>query len=249
MQELPRIYGELADWFHLLTAPEEYTEEAQFYLRTLTEAAGGQVPRTVLELGAGGGNNAFHYKHIVQSVTLTDLSEGMLALSKTRNPECEHIQGDMRTVRLHRLFDAVFVHDAICYMTTAADLKRAMETAFIHCRPGGVALFAPDHVRENFQATTDHGGNDGPGRALRYLEWTTDPDPSDETYLVDYAFLMHADGQPTQLASDQHVCGLFSRNQWLRLLADVGFRANVLPFEHSEEPPGTLEVFVAVKPG
>jgi hypothetical protein len=31
------------------------------------------------------------------------------------------VEGDMRTTRLGRQFDAVFVHDAVCYMTTEAD--------------------------------------------------------------------------------------------------------------------------------
>ena len=154
----------------------------------------------------------------------------------------------MRTLRLGRLFDAVFVHDAVCYLTTADDLQHAMATAFVHCRPGGVALFAPDHVRETFQTTTDHGGNDGAGRGLRYLQWTSDPDPTDSTYLVDYAYLLRADGQATRAAYDQHVCGLFGRAEWLRLLTDVGFTAHMRPFEHSEVTSGTLEVFIAIKP-
>jgi hypothetical protein len=36
----------------------------------------------------------------------------------------------MRTLRLDRLFDAVLVHDAVCYLTAEADLRRAMETSF-----------------------------------------------------------------------------------------------------------------------
>ena len=32
-------------------------------------------------------------------------------MSRSINPECEHVQGDMRTLRLGREFDAVFVHD------------------------------------------------------------------------------------------------------------------------------------------
>lgn len=58
----------------------------------------------------------------------------MLDLSKKSNPECEHILGDMRTLRLNRTFDAVFVHDAICYMRTREDLRAAIETAFVHLR-------------------------------------------------------------------------------------------------------------------
>src|SRR6266700_8109894 len=95
---LPLRYTELADWFYLLTAPYEYAEEAAFYLSTIA-AASDASPKTLLELGSGGGNNASHYKRLV-AATLTDLSPQMLELSRHLNPECEHIQGDMRTVRL-----------------------------------------------------------------------------------------------------------------------------------------------------
>ena len=111
---------------------------------------------------------ASHYKQYFES-TLVDLSPEMLAISRARNPDCAPGEGDMRTVRLGRTFDAVFDHDAVVYLTTEADLRQAMETAFVHCRPGGVAIFAPDCVRETFVPQTDHGGHDGAGRALRYL--------------------------------------------------------------------------------
>ncbi len=245
-EPLPRLYTDLAPWFPLLTAPADYVEEAAFYLRAFREAADA-APRTLLDLGSGGGNMASHYKRHVAS-TLVDLSPPMLALSAALNPECEHVQGDMRTVRLGRAFDAVFVHDAVMYLTTEADLWLAVETAFVHCRPGGVAIFAPDAVRETFTPRTDHGGHDGEGRALRYLEWTWDPAPADTTYLVDYAYLLHEDGQPPRCVHDRHTEGLFGRDDWLRLLAQAGFRATVRPLEHSEVPLGTVEVFVAVKP-
>ena len=93
-------------------------------------------------------------------MVLVEPSEGMRAVSRALNPECEHVGGDMRTARLGRQFDAVFVHDAVCYMTTESDLRLAIETAYMHCRPGGAALFAPDFVSENFTAATDHGGHD-----------------------------------------------------------------------------------------
>jgi SAM-dependent methyltransferase len=244
---LPHMYTDLADWFHLITAPDEYVEEAGFYMSTMIGASNGSVQR-LLELGSGAGNNAFHYKRQLDSVTLTDISEGMLRLSRQINPDCEHIQGDMRTLRLGRTFDAVFVHDAVCYLTTLEDLQAAMQTAFIHCRPGGVVLFAPDHVRENFSPGVDCGGRDGDHRALRWLEWTYDPNPSDSTYIVDYAYILHEDGHPSRILRDQHVCGLFARAQWLESLRDAGFEnAHVLPFNHSELPAGSLEVFVATR--
>jgi hypothetical protein len=182
-------------------------------------------------------------------MVLVEPSAGMLAVSRVLNPECEHVQGDMRTARLGRQFDGVFVHDAVAYMTTESDLRMAIDTAFEHCKPGGAALFAPDFVRENFRPSTDHGGHDGQTHALRYVEWTWDPDPADTTYLVDYAYLLRGPDGAMRVEHDRHVEGLFGRADWLRLLSETGFHARAVPFEHSELEPGSHEVFVAKRPG
>ena len=240
------MYDELASWWPLLSAPAEYAEEAAFYGDALAAAADRPL-RTVLELGSGGGNNASHLKARFDMV-LVEPSEAMRAVSRGLNPECEHVEGDMRTARLGRQFDGVFVHDAVCYMTTEADLARAIETAFVHCRPGGGALFAPDFLIENFKPSSDHGGHDNQTHGLRYLEWTRDPDPSDTTYVVDYAFLLREPDGSVRVEHDRHVEGLFSRATWLRLLTEAGFEPRAIPFEHSELEPGSHEVFVARRP-
>jgi hypothetical protein len=246
MADAPKLYTELAMWWPLLSAPEDYVEEAAFYQEALI-AACAPPARTLLELGSGGGNNASHLKaHF--DIVLVDRSAGMLAVSRALNPECEHVEGDMRTVRLGRQFDCVFVHDAVVYMKTEEDLRQAIDTAFVHCRPGGAALFAPDHVRETFRPSTDHGGHDGSDRGLRYLEWTWDPDPNDTTCTVDYAYLLRASDGTVRVEHDRYIEGLFARSDWLRLLSEAGFQPRVLPFDHSELEPGTYEVFVAKKP-
>ena len=243
-----KMYDELAPWWPLLSAPAEYAEEAAFYGSALA-AACDRPPRIVLELGSGGGNNASHLKHRFAMV-LVEPAAGMRKVSEALNPDCEHIEGDMRTVRLGRQFDAVFVHDAVCYMTTEDDLRMAIETAFVHCRPGGAALFAPDYVRENFKPSTDHGGEDSDrdSRAFRYLEWVSDPDSSDTTYTVDYVFALRTPDGSVRAEHDRHIEGLFPRALWLRLLSEAGFVPEVVPFEHSELEPGSHEVFVARKP-
>jgi SAM-dependent methyltransferase len=242
---MPRLYDELAEWWPLMSAPADYEEEAAFYGDRLAGACA-HPPRAVLELGSGGGNNASHLKARFDMV-LVEPSSGMLAVSRALNPECEHVQGDMRTVRLNRQFDAVFVHDAITYMTTEDDLRQAIATAFVHCRPGGAALFAPDAIRETFQPATDHGGHDAPGRGLRWVSWTWDPDPSDTTYITDYGYLLRTEDGAVRAEHDRHVEGLFARSDWLRLLTEAGFDARPLRFDHSELEPGSYEVFVAVK--
>ena len=131
---MPKLYEELASWWPLLSPLVDYEEEAAFYGKTLA-AACERPPLTLLELGSGGGNNASYLKARFEMV-LVDPSAGMMAVSRMLNPECEHVEGDMRTVRLRRQFDGVFVHDAVCYMTTESDLRMAFDTAFVHCKPG-----------------------------------------------------------------------------------------------------------------
>lgn len=221
-----RLYDELADWFHLLTAPADYAEEAAFALDLLRDRVDGRL-ETLLELGSGGGNTASHLRRDLR-LTLTDISPAMLDLSRTLNPDCEHVVGDMRTLRLGRTFDAVLVHDAIMYMTTAAELGAALMTAFEHTRPGGIAVFVPDRVRETFEPGTRHGGHDGDARALRYLEWTYDPDPSDTSFVTEFALLLRDGTDEVTARYDRHVMGIFPRQEWLDLLRDTGFEASVI---------------------
>ncbi len=217
-----KLYDELAEWWPVFSDPKEYRREAAHITRVLRGSTR-PAPRTVLELGSGGGNSAFHLKgHF--GMTLVDLSPRMLSVSRRLNPECEHIKGDIRTLRLGRTFDAVFVHDAICHMTTERDLQAVMQTAYEHCSPGGVALFVPDFVRETFVAGTDQGGT---GR-LRFLQWVIDPDPTDSTYLVDFAILLRNQKGEARVVHDRHVQGLFSRARWLYLLREVGLNAVVV---------------------
>ncbi len=244
MEDRPRLYGDLATWFHLVTAPEEYVHEASVYRRLLAESAQRPV-ESVLELGSGGGNNASHLKEHFE-MTLSDLSSEMLELSRGLNPECEHVEGDMRSLRLDRTFDAVFVHDAVDYLTNEKDLRATIETAFVHLRPGGVALFVPDHIKETFQPKTDQGGNDGPTRSARYLEWSWDPDPDDDMYVTDFAFMLRDERGDVRVEYDRHVLGVHSRDRWLRLLEEAGFDAQSRSVDLGEDE--STELFLGIRP-
>lgn len=220
-----KMYQEFARWWHLLSDPADYKEEVDFFLPLLSDVISNPNV-TLLELGSGGGNNALHMKSSFSSVTLVDLSYQMLNVSKKLNPDCEHLQGDMRTVRLNQTYDVVFIHDAIDYMVTKEDLKQAIETAYIHCKSGGMALFVPDYVRETFEAKTRHGGEDNDGWAVRYLEWTYDPDESDTNYISDYVIMVREGREIIKVEHDRHVIGLFARQEWLETLREVGFQAS-----------------------
>jgi SAM-dependent methyltransferase len=228
----PKLYDELAEWWPLLVDPDDYRAAAREYARLLTLHTS---PKRILELGSGGGSNAHHLKKQFD-LTLVDVSPRMLEVSRALNPECVHVQGDMRTIRLDTVFDAVFVEDALGYMTTEGDLRLALETAFVHCRPGGGCLLVPDDFRETYRPGVSTGGRDQGTRSLRYLEWDYDPDPTDTVAETDFAFLMRTGSGTTKVVHDHHTNGLFAREIWLDLCREVRFEPESHTTRHPETP-------------
>jgi SAM-dependent methyltransferase len=246
------LYDELTPWYRLLDPTEDHEEEMLAYVDAL--AGAGVRSGDLLELGSGAGNNA-HYLSRRFACTLADLSPAMLALSRELNPRCEHLEGDMRSLRLGRTFDAVVIHDAICHLTSQRDLQLALQTAFAHLRPGGAAIFAPDCLRETFvEEVSQHETSDA-GRTLCCLEWVWDPDPADETCRAEYGLLLRENGRvrSVHVSEDE---GLFSRAQWLAQIRAAGFEPSTFarPIEIAATEPGepaaspyTDEVFLALR--
>ena len=224
-----------------MSPPEHYVEEAADLLPILLDGHADSSRPTLLELGSGGGSLAYHLKDRF-ALTLTDRSAQMLAVSARVNPECEHIEGDMTTLDLGREFDRVLVHDAIVYATTPDAVRATLRTAARHCRPGGLVVVVPDCVRETFEATSECGGEDAEdGRGMRYLEWSWDPDPLDNTCQVEYVFVLRdADGR-VNVEHDQHLEGCFPRADWLAWFEDVGLRTRI----HVD--PWNRDVFIGAK--
>jgi SAM-dependent methyltransferase len=235
-----RLYTELAGWWPLISPPSEYAGDAAVIEQEFATAS--PPVRSVLDLGSGGGHVTRHL-HRDRSVTLVDISADMLAVSRRLNPDCRHVLGDMRTIRLGRLFDAVLVHDAVDYVTSQEDLALLIGTAAAHCRPGGIAVFAPDHTAETFRPGTGAGGgHDGNGRQASFTERTTDPDSADDWILAEYEFtLRDADGTVT-VVPETHRLGSFRRSTWVELLAAAGFTVGVRPLSAPGRSPRVLFV-------
>jgi SAM-dependent methyltransferase len=241
MTDSLRLYSEFASWWPLLSPPSHYVEEAADLLPHLLGGADAAAPLTLLELGSGGGSLAYHFKHHF-TLTLTDRSPDMLAVNKAVNPECEHILGDMRSLDLGREFDRVLIHDAIMYATEPESVRATLRTAVRHCRPGGRVIVVPDCVRETFEPSTDHGGEDGPdGRALRYLEWSWDSDPEDSTFDVVYALVLREANGEIRLERDHHREGCFPRADWLSWCEEARLNTRIY-FD-----PWNRDVFIGVR--
>lgn len=241
MVKSARLYDDLAAWWPLFSAPEDYAEEGAWIIDAFTQALG-ECPASILELGSGGGNTASHLSRHAR-MTLVDLSQGMVDVSRRLNPQADHVRADMRSVRLGKTFAAVLIHDAIMYMTTRQDLVAALTTARVHLEPGGALIVLPDHLAETIDSGVHYGGHDasdGSGRGVRYIEWTHAPKAGATTFSVDYAILLREADGSVEAYHDRHTNGLFRRSEWREAFGRAGFASPSIRID-----PWQREVLIA----
>ncbi len=223
-----RLYNDLVHLWPLLDPPEDYAFEADFWRQTIREKLG-PGRRRALELGVGGGHLLSNLTGDVEA-TAVDISEGMLAHSMRLNPGVKHLLGDMRSVRLGRAFEAVFIHDAISYMLTEDDLRAVFATAAAHLEPGGIIITVPDYFRETFKGTSVQSQTRTAGaKEFTYVQYVTDLDPTDTVIETVFVYLIKEDGQ-IQVETDHHVTGIFPLSTWQDLLAQAGFEVETRPY-------------------
>ncbi len=248
----PRLYDDLAHLWPILSPPEDYTTDA-LTLRGLIEkhfAGSTDQRRSVLELGAGGGHTLVHLADDYDC-TAVDLSEPMLANCRRLVPEVQTVAGDMRSVRLGKTFDAVFIHDAVDYMLNETEVRQAMETATAHLKPGGLCVIAPTYTRETFiDGEVADDGTATDSQELTYFSYVHDPDPADDTFEMILLYLIRENQtRSVEVIEDRHTCGLFSNDQWLTWMGDAGFDARHEEADAGDpgagEEPWTL--FVGIK--
>lgn len=211
-------YNELAWTEDLLADPSDYESEAGGYV-DLIKGTAFHAPGTLLHLGCGaGGYDAVFKRHF--AVTGVDISRGMLDKARLRHPDVEYIEGDMRSVRLGREFDAVAIPDGIDYMASLSELRMAVGTAVAHLKPGGV-LLVTGKTREIF-SDNNFAYTGGQGDLhVTLLENNHINRHCPDTYEAALVYLIRHRGELT-IHTECHVLGLFSQEAWARVFTDAG---------------------------
>lgn len=242
-----RLYHDLSWIWPIVSPPEDYVKETEFFSRVIKEHAKLEV-RTLLHLGCGGGRNDYTFKKHF-NVTGVDISKEMLRMGKELNPEVDYISGDMRSIRLEKTFDAVAAFDSINYMISEKDLCETFHTAITHLHPGGIFLTVVEENRERFRqhrtiASTHFRDN----VHVTFIENSFDPDPEDTHFEMTFIYLVRKKGQ-LEIHSDFHLWGLFRISTWCQLLEEMGFEVKQLRYEHSTFLEDEyLPMFVCLKP-
>ncbi len=235
----PRLYSDLAYLWPMLSPVEHYEAEADV-LRGLIGAHfkdAGETKLSLLELGVGGGHTLM-YLADDYACSAVDLSEPMLANCRALIPQAKLIVGDMRSVRLDKTFDVVFIHDAIDYMLGEEDVRRTLETVALHLRPGGLCVIAPTYTRETFvDGDVADDGTTTDCAELTYFTYIHDPDPADDTFEMILLYLIRdMRTRKVELVEDRHICGLFSEDQWVAWMREAGFEARRADADAEGEP-------------
>lgn len=142
------VFEDYAAYYDSLYAEKDYASEATYVLGLLRQH--GRDPRSLLELGCGTGAHAQHFAELQVCVHGVDRSQAMLerACARLRNLSAHEArrmafsEGDLRDVRLGRVFDSVIsLFHVMSYQTRNDDVKSAFVTAKEHLQPGGIFLF------------------------------------------------------------------------------------------------------------
>lgn len=132
-REFCRVYNEFG-WNYF---PEIFGEQLLEWLRR-----NGLAIRTSLDIGCGTGVlcEILHGQGI-QACGM-DLSEGMIAVARERNPEIEYEVANMVTYRPDRKFDLVTcTGDALNHIIEPEDIRRVFDNIFSYLSPGGHFIF------------------------------------------------------------------------------------------------------------
>ena len=242
-------YGDLAWTESIITSPEDYTEETEFYANIIKENVGIEA-KSLLHLGCGAGGNDYTFKKHFK-VTGVDISEEMLRIARKINPEVAYLHDDMRSVDLKERFDAVAIPDSIDYMATLPELEIAIATARKHLKPGGVLLIVAK-TREEFRGNNFCYTGAKDDVEITIFENNYIPKTDRATYEAIFVYLIRGEGR-LSIHTDCHTLGLFSHTEWLSLLKSAGLKVKEIRLEGSYdrfilgEGGYPMQVFVGVK--
>lgn len=211
-------YNDLAwteDW---LVNPTDYEEEVMAYV-DLVKRSAKEPLHTLLHLGSGAGGHDYILKRHF-AVTGVDISPGMLNKARTAHPDIEYLEGDMRTLRLNRQFDAVIIPDSIDYMAFQEDLQQAIQTAVTHLKTGGVLLLVAK-TEEAFQNNNFAYSGEKDGIHVTLLENNYINPLRPNTYEATFVYLVRQKGELT-IHTEQQVLGLFSQATWDEVFKNAG---------------------------
>jgi SAM-dependent methyltransferase len=139
MKTTSNVFNSYSDYYDLLYRDKDYYGETDYIQTLLTRQ--NVTHGNILEFGSGTGKHGRLLALRGHEVHGVELSPGMVEKSEASEGfTCQ--QGDICTIQLERVFDAVVsLFHVISYQVTNEDLRAVFIRANEHLKPGGVFIF------------------------------------------------------------------------------------------------------------
>ncbi len=212
----------------LYTPKKNFRREALGLMRILGRDSG-PTSGDWLEVACGTG---LHVSHLVGRFRVegVDASAAMLELARKRCPTVRFHQDDMRTFDLGRRFDVVAcLFSSIGYMTTKADLVRAISNFARHVREGGVVVVEPWFSPTTYRPGTVHmDAIEGRSRTSTHQVRMIVAKRRGRISVMDAHHLV---GTPTGVDHfvERHRMGLFTRSEYTAAFKAAGLEPSFDP--------------------
>lgn len=167
---------------------------------------------TLLDVACGTGKHAGllsqHYK-----VTGVDVNAAMLKIARKEHPEIHFSEGDMRDFHLRQQFGVITcLFSAIGYMTTKADLQKAITNMSRHLLPGGVMLVEPWFTPEQWHVGRVYAVQvDKPDMKIVRMSHSGKKGKCSD---LDFFYLIGTSKGIEQIA-EKHLLGLFTHEEYM----------------------------------
>lgn len=149
------MYEKFANIFDELYCAKDYASEADCLIRIIDQSLS-PGEKTLLDVGCGTGMHISLLRHSYTCEGL-DLSNGMLAHARKRNPSVRFHQGDMADFDLGHEFDILLcLFGSIGYMKTLERTQNAIDCMVAHLNPGGLLLLEPWLSPKDWKAGSVH---------------------------------------------------------------------------------------------
>jgi SAM-dependent methyltransferase len=144
---MTEIFGDYSRYYDLLYKEKDYNGEANYVQSLFRQFA--PHATTILNLGCGTAAHDVLLCRQGYTIDGVDMSDEMLRKANEKLSNIPALgsslrfhQGDIRTVRLGKTFDAVIsLFHVMSYQTTNDDLLAAMKTAKVHLKADGLFIF------------------------------------------------------------------------------------------------------------
>lgn len=217
----------------MISSPEEYESFSNYILHKINEHKTRKTS-TLLHLGCGSGCIDYNLKNHY-SITGVDLSKDMIKSAAKKNPECEYLVGDMRTVNLNRKFDAIILPDSTAYLLTESEIYNLFKNAKNMLNKDGLLMVMVEYDPEFFpqnRTTVEKVRKDD--IELTFIENNYAKDLRENSFEATFIFLIRIKGE-LDVVMDVHRAGLFKKEIWHDQMVKAGFKTELIEDEMLEE--------------